>query len=68
MSCERDQEQKEISVVALANTIIHPWTVVVKGLKKEEDCISSHQKQIKFHWSKQTLFRRGEDLRLVGRN
>ena len=67
MSCERDQEQKEISVVALANTIIHPWTVVVKGLKniKKKDCISSHQKQIKFHWSKQTLSRRGEDLRLV---
>ena len=33
--CERDQKKKEVSVVALPNTVVHPWTMVIKRLKRK---------------------------------
>ena len=35
VKCERDEKQIKISVISLANTITHPWTVMVKP---EDNC------------------------------
>lgn len=41
VSRQRQQEQEEVAVVPLADTVVHPWTVMVKLLNgKVKTCLS----------------------------
>ena len=31
---QRDEEHEEVAIVAPANAVVHPWTVVIKHLRK----------------------------------
>lgn len=33
---QRQQEEKEVAVVSPSNAVVHPWTVVVKVLRRKQ--------------------------------
>lgn len=40
MECQGDEEEKEVTVIAFTNAVVHPWAVMIKRLRKREKNIS----------------------------